>query len=138
MFDHLKNYQYHAFGVPALAIAGAQENGRVVSPYSTFLMAQFSGGHTFRRHMDNLRQLRKHGVYDDFGYYDALDCNSTVPHPVQNYMSHHQGMILCAICNLLCNRPFEKAFYADPQMRAGHVLLEEQIPYFAPGRHLDR
>ena len=138
MFDHLKNYQYHACGVPALAIAGAQENGRVVSPYSTFLMAQFGGGHTFHRHLDNLRQLRKHGVYDDFGYYDALDCNSTVPHPVQNYMSHHQGMILCAICNLLCNRPFEKAFYADPQMRAGHVLLEEQIPYFAPGRHLDR
>jgi cyclic beta-1,2-glucan synthetase len=43
-------------------------------------------------------------------------------------MAHHQGMSLLAICNLLCDQPFQRYFHAEPYVMATELLLHERMP----------
>ena len=50
-------------------------------------------------------------------------------------MTHHQGMSLVALDNVLYDGRMEKRFHADPLVRATELLLQERIPQGVPAAH---
>ena len=126
-FDPHMNYQYRAFGVPTLRLKREQESTLVISPYSSFLMLQQNPEEV----VDNLIRLKGCGMYGKYGFYEAMDCNLSRTGGsalVKSYMTHHLGMSLISIVNVLQNQRFVKRFCKDDNLRASLGLLEEQIP----------
>lgn len=129
-FDSQLNYQYKAFGVPALGFKRGLKDELVVSPYSTFLALKFDYKEAFK----NISKLEKEGLEGPYGFYEAIDYTDwRLPiHMdrgiVKSYMSHHQGMIFIAINNFINKDIMIDRFHRDPQMRCGELLLQEKIP----------
>ena len=128
-------YQYRAFGVPGLGLKRGLADDLVVAPYATMLALPFAP----REACDNLERLATtENAMGIFGMYEAIDFTpSRVPRGktgvvVQSYMSHHQGMGLIALANLLLGGPMIRRFMADPAVRATEVLLQERMPHAAP------
>ena len=63
-------YQYRAFGVPALALNPATEDGSVVSPYSTVLA---TAGGSRQPPPANLERLKNLGLTGPMGFYESID-----------------------------------------------------------------
>ena len=51
-----------------------------------------------------------------------------LPAVVQKLCDHHQGMILLASAEALLDHPFQRAFHANPHVRATERLLDERVP----------
>ena len=124
-FDMHLNYQYRAFGLRALALGGqAQEN--VVAPYASVLAA-FADPAAVAENvvaMENLGWRGECGLYEAADYLHAAPDGR--PRLVKSYMAHHQGMALCALCNVLTDRSLNRAFQRIPEARALELLLEER------------
>ena len=124
-FDMHLNYQYRAFGLRGLALGGqAQEN--VVAPYASVLAA-FADPAAVAKNivaMENLGWRGKYGLYEAADYLHAAPDGR--PRLVRSYMAHHQGMALCALCNVLTDRSLSRAFQRIPEARALELLLEER------------
>lgn len=129
-FDADMNYQYRAFGLPILA-ASAETAGQVIAPYASALALPFFP----RAAAENLLRMARLGWRDDHGLIEAADY-SQGPRPllVRSHMAHHQGMILCALCNALENNALVRAFMTPPAARACADLLEEPAPRHAARR----
>lgn len=129
-FDNQLNYQYKAFGVPALGFKRGLKDELVISPYSTFLALKFD----YNGVLENIRRLKDEGLEGKYGFYEAVDyTKSRLPSHldkgiVKSYMSHHQGMIFAAINNFLHKNVLVDRFHRDPQMKCGEFLLQEKIP----------
>ena len=129
-FDRQLNYQYKAFGIPALGFQRGLKNELVISPYSSFLALKFD----YLGVLENIKRLEKEGLRGKYGFYEAVDYTSSrLPNHlergiVKSYMSHHQGMIIIAINNLLNKNIIVNRFHRDPEMRTGELLLQEKIP----------
>jgi len=84
-----------------------------------------------RRALANLNTLESLGAVGQFGLFEALDYGrpdaaSLKPFSlVQSFMTHHQGMTLAAITNLLHDNVLPDLFHREPMIRATEVLLEE-------------
>ena len=127
-FDVNSNYQYKAFGVPKLRLQPVRKNSLVVTPYATMLALEYAKEEA----LANLRSLQEHGMYGDYGFYEAIDFN----HPnsvemtpyciVKSYMAHHQGMNLVAINNYLNQGIMRMRFHSEAIVKATEVLLEEK------------
>ena len=50
-------------------------------------------------------------------------------------MTHHQGMSLVSLSNILHDDRMEKRFHADPLVQATELLLQERIPVGVPAAH---
>ncbi len=50
------------------------------------------------------------------------------PAIVRAYFSHHQGMSLVALANVVCQDVFVDRFHADPRVQATELLLQERVP----------
>jgi cyclic beta-1,2-glucan synthetase len=135
--DHSLAYQYSPFGVPRLALRRTTNSEQVVAPYATVMAAMFAPHEA----VANLRRLerlqsRNSSVSDkfQFGFMDAIDFTaSRQPHEepfsvVKNYMAHHQGMSLVALCNVLCGQAPQRWFADAPLVRAFESLLHERCP----------
>jgi cyclic beta-1,2-glucan synthetase len=78
--------------------------------------------------------LESFGLVGRYGFCEAADFTpARVPQnhsfmPVKCYMSHHLGMSLLAIDNLLNDNIMTARFMSDPEMSAYGELLEEKIP----------
>lgn len=122
--DSLKNYQYRGFGVPFIALKNMDDT-LVVSPYSTGLALEFSP----KQAINNIHQLISLGLMGKYGLYEAIDMTEN-HHINKTYMAHHQGMILCAINNLLNNNVIKNRFMSLPEIQAYEILLfEPEIDY---------
>ncbi|MDQ3200450.1 MAG: protein ndvB, partial [Verrucomicrobiota bacterium] len=131
--DRHNVYQYHAFGVPALALKRVQEEELVVAPYATALAL----GVEPVTAMKNLRRLAALGggaMLGDCGFYEAIDY-SRRSEPggedgiiIDCYMVHHQGMSLLAFDNVLNGNVMRRRFHSNPRIRATEPLLHEHIP----------
>lgn len=127
-FDLNANYQYRAFGVPKLRLQPVRKNSLVVSPYSTMLALEYAANAGIK----NLRCLKELGAYGKYGFYEAVDFNgpdavSMKPYQIiTSFMSHHQGMSLVAINNLLNNGIMKQRFHSDAVIKSAEVLLEEK------------
>ena len=51
---------------------------------------------------------------------------------VRAYMSHHQGMTLVSIANVLNDGAMRSRFHAEPIVRATELLLQERTPRDVP------
>ena len=128
--DSNQVYQYHAFGVPTLALKPGVADDLVVSPYSAFLaLAVFPRAAT-----ENLERLAGMGLEGPMGLYEAIDFSRKNARGggrgviIYTYMAHHQGMSLLAIDNALHRGVMQRRFHANPSIKAVESLLYERIP----------
>src|SRR5262249_53372701 len=54
---------------------------------------------------------------------------------IRAFMTHHQGMSLVALTNLLYDDVMERRFHSDPTVQATELLLQERIPIGVPAAH---
>ena len=128
--DYSLAYQYSPFGVPRLALRRTPAAEHVVAPYAAIMATLF----TPREAIANLKSLELLKSRGDYGFMDAVDFTvSRQPHGepfsvVKNYMAHHQGMALVALCNVLCAQAPQRWFSSTPLVRAYDTLLHERCP----------
>ena len=137
-FDPELSYQYHAFGLPCLALR-TQPLSRVIAPYASALALAVVPG----KAVENLQHMASMGFLAPLGFYEAVDygverlpegCEYRI---VKSHMAHHQGMVMAAVCNALCGGVLTRYFRRLPQVEAYALLLEERRPsraMFAPGK----
>jgi cyclic beta-1,2-glucan synthetase len=127
IFDQAGNYQYGPFGIQRLRLQSSLKPSLVVAPYATVLALDMLPSLA----MANLDTLQAAGARGEFGFFEALDYgrpDASLLKPfslVQSFMTHHQGMSLAAIINLLQDNALPDLFHQEPMIRATEVLLEE-------------
>lgn len=128
--DHSLAYQYSPFGVPRLALRRTPPADRVVAPYASAMALPFAPAAAAA----NLALLESLGARGEFGFHDAVDFTAsrqiegqdfTV---VRNFMAHHQGMSLVAMCNLLRDDAPRRWFGSAALVQAHETLLHERTP----------
>ena len=134
--DRGGTYQYRAFGVPGLGLKRGLEEDLVVAPYATMLASLVDPAAAAH----NLRELTRVGALGRFGFYESVDYGArnastretsdarTGPEIVKAFFSHHQGMSLVALTNVICPDLFVSRFHADPRVQATELLLQERVP----------
>lgn len=125
-FDNRMNYMYKAFGIPALRLARGKGE-KVISPYSVFLMMKID----LDACLENLKKMKKLGIYGKYGFYEAVDFDTSRTAGmaiVKSYMSHHLGMSIVAAANAVKDDIFVRRFMANPYMKSADELLKEKIP----------
>lgn len=131
-FDKQLYYQYRAFGTPKLSLMATHEKEFVISPYSSMLSLMIDQNAAAQ----NLWRLSKLGMLSSYGMYEAMDLSPSRMTKnkyeiVASFMSHHQGMSLCAINNVLFDNNISARFMRVPEIRATSLLLEEKRPSMA-------
>jgi len=133
--DAAMNYQYRAFGLKALALDGEAVEG-VVAPYAAALAAMVAPS----RSAENLTRMEALGWSGAWGFYEAADYLRPEPDGspavVMSHMAHHQGMALCALCEVLTGHTLRNDFMARPEARALALLLEERACPVGPPKGL--
>lgn len=126
-FDDGGNYKYRAFGCEKLSLC-VFELQKVISPYSTYLFSEFDLKASFL----NLSELYGMGVYGKYGFYESVDFEHHTDDEgygvVKCFMSHHIGMSICALSNLIFDGYIRKCFMSDGRMKSADELLMEKIP----------
>ncbi|HUS09626.1 MAG TPA: glucoamylase family protein [Pyrinomonadaceae bacterium] len=131
------NYQYGPFGVPGLGLKRGLIEHLVVSPYATMLAAEIDP----EAAINNLRRLEKEQALGPYGYYEAIDyTGERLPQGqsrvlIRAFMTHHQGMGLVALNNILHDDCMPQRFHADSMVQATELLLQERIPVGVPAAH---
>ncbi len=129
--DEAGNYQYHAFGLPHLAMQKSEMNPLVISPYSSFLSLSVDASAALR----NLRRMNDLGWFGAYGFYEAADYTGGSRRfwrgqpryqLVPCWMAHHQGMSLLSIANFLQDGVVQRWFHAERRVQATELLLHEK------------
>jgi len=136
--DEAGTYQYHAFGVPQLALHHDDLDALVVSPYSTALALSTAP----KAALDNLRRISHEGWFGAYGFYESADYTVSRRRKwrhefelVRCYMAHHQGMTLLSIANFLADGVVQEWFHAHPRVMATELLLHEKPVNYLPSGH---
>lgn len=119
-FDANANYQYKAHGISELALS-SEDDRCVVSPYAGALALRYVP----EKSASNLKKLAAGGCYGELGFFEALDFTAG-KNTVSSHMTHHQGMILCALTNALCDDALIRYFTSDPAVAGARLMLEER------------
>ena len=133
--DEAGNYQYHAFGIPQLALHQPDMEALVISPYSTFLALGTAPQEALR----NLRRMEHDGWLGIYGFYESADFSASRRRLWRHnyeitrcWMAHHQGMSLLAIANFLSDEVVQEWFHRDPRVQATEMLLHEKPVNYLP------
>lgn len=118
--DDSQNYKYKAFGVPYLKFADTKKPRVVLSPYGSILAAPKFPMSVYH----NLNKFKKYDMEGEYGFFEAYDAEES--EVVKTYYSHHQGMILCSITNLLKDNVLQKYFKQDKRIKSMEILLKEK------------
>ena len=142
MVDASLNYQYRAFGVPGLGFKRGLGEDLVISPYSTLMSLMVAPEESYK----NLQVMKENGFEGKYGFYEAVDyTTSRLPRRksnaiIQSFMAHHQGMAFLSLAYLLLDKPMQKRFEADVQVKTTLLLLQERIPriatFYSPSVHV--
>ena len=128
--DHTLAFQYAPQGVPALALRRTPADELVIAPYATALAAQIAP----HRACINFVALQDLQARTRYGFVEALDFSAarqmhgeafTV---VGTFMTHHQGMTIVALGNLLLDHPAQRWAMASAPIQAVASLLHERAP----------
>ena len=112
------NYQYRSFGIPGTGYRRKIETDLVCSPYAALLALE-------RRPEIVMAELQKYtalGASGNYGMYESVDftperLDNQKYQVVQNYMAHHQGMIMASIENFLNEGSIRKTFMSIPWIK---------------------
>ena len=132
--DDAQQYQYRAFGIPALGFRRDLGDRLVIAPYASMMALKFDASAV----MSNLEQLAGERALGLYGFIEAVDYGPRAesatlrPRLVRTWMSHHQGMALLAINNALNDDIMVKRFHADPRIGSVSMLLHERVPHTPP------
>ncbi|MEN9397035.1 MAG: hypothetical protein RLZ81_1565, partial [Pseudomonadota bacterium] len=132
--DHTLAYQYAPHGVPRLALRRTPPDEMVVAPYATALAAQLDP-HAASANLLALEQLAPRARY---GLVEALDFTPgrqdglTPFTAVSTFMSHHQGMTIVALANVLHGGVAQRWGMANAGIEAVASLLHERAPREVP------
>lgn len=124
------NYQYKAFGIPWLGLKRGLADEMVVSAYGGILAIP----QVPKEGIKNIKRLKDLGMYDKFGFYEAIDFTPERVRKgekagiVKTYMAHHQGLILLSLNNLFNDDILPKRFLQNPEIEAVEILLQETMP----------
>jgi len=124
------NYQYRAFGVPGLGLNRGLADDLVIAPYASALALMVAPEEACL----NLERLAAKGFLGKFGFYEAIDYTPSRQQrgqsgiAVRSFMTHHLGMSILSLSNLLLDRPMQKRFESDPMFQATMLLLQERVP----------
>jgi cyclic beta-1,2-glucan synthetase len=128
--DHTLAYQYAPQGVAQLALRRTPVDELVIAPYATALAAQISP----RTACLNFRALEALGARARYGFIEALDYSPARQAgtesftPVNTFMSHHQGMSLVALANILLDAPARRWGMENVHIESVASLLQERTP----------
>jgi cyclic beta-1,2-glucan synthetase len=128
------NYQYRAFGVPGLGLRRGLTDDLVIAPYASALALCVWPVNA----VANMRKLKELGSVTTFGFWEALDFTpGRAPEaraflPVKTYMTHHQGMILAAITNVLKGDVLVERTLREKSLKTLNLLLQERVPWEVP------
>jgi len=118
------DYRYYAFGVRELAANPEQESSRVVAPYAALLALSVAP----RAAIENLQAQVARGWLARYGFYEAADFTGSSQQEtvVRIFMSHHQGMSLFSLNNVLHENCMSERFHREPMIDAVALLLQER------------
>jgi cyclic beta-1,2-glucan synthetase len=121
LFDEKQSYQYHAFGLNMLSLRNESNTG-VISPYSSALALAYKTEEV----IDNFKKLEKYNLLEEYGFLESIDFgnNESI---ISSYMSHHQGMIICAITNKLADNYLVNLLQNNAKFRGSVQLFNENI-----------
>jgi cyclic beta-1,2-glucan synthetase len=122
------HYQYHAFGLPELAVSpNARDGGPVIAPYACCMALPVAADASIK----NLRAMADLGWLTSRGFYESADYSRAgepagEPEIVRSWMAHHQGISLLALLNVLEHGAAQHWFHADKRVQSAALLLEER------------
>jgi cyclic beta-1,2-glucan synthetase len=128
--DHTLAYQYAPQGVPRLALRRTPPDELVIAPYATALAAQIAP----HRALANFASLAALAPPTRYGYIEALDFSTARQAGaarfarVDTFMSHHQGMSIVALANVLLDGAPRRWGMANAHVEAMSTLLHERAP----------
>lgn len=137
LVDRAGVYQYKAFGVPGLGLKRGLGDELVVAPYATMLAALVdpAAAADNLEHLGREQLIGRFGVYESIDYTPSEDREDAVVHKtntpgvvVRAFFTHHQGMSLAALANVLRHDAIIAHFRADPRVQATELLLQERVP----------
>lgn len=124
-FDRAGNYRYKPFGLPVLSLSPLADDRPVVSAYAIALSLPYAPQDA----LEALRRYEQCGGLERYGYIESIDFfASRHGSPVRMFMSHHQGMILSTIGNVLNDMFLAKLFESHPLAQNSLFVLDEAIP----------
>ncbi|MBL8278639.1 MAG: carbohydrate-binding protein [Pelomonas sp.] len=139
--DHSLAYQYGPQGVASLALRDTAPEELVIAPYATLMATMVMP----RAAVANLRALQALGARHEGGFVEALDytasrqpeapADAPTRQPRERFqriataMSHHQGMSLVALTEVLCGGAPQRWADAEPRLCAVRWLLHERAPH---------
>ena len=140
--DQTLAYQYGPQGVASLALRDTPPEEIVIAPYASLMATMVMP----RAAVANLRALQALGARHDTGFIEALDYTATrqpevtggteTPGPrlqrIATMMSHHHGMSLVALTEVLCGGAPQRWADAEPRLCAVRWLLHERAPHEVP------
>ena len=91
--------------------------------------------------MSNLRRLQKEGALGPYGFYESIDYTAErLPEGqksvlIRAFMTHHQGMSLVALANILQEDLGPKTFSFGSHGSGNRIALQERIPVGVPAAH---
>jgi len=121
------HFEYHAFGLPPLALKVDLPDKVVITPYASALALSTNPQEALAnlRDMDLLGWNGRYGFYESAEYLKAVGVKKREFKIVHTWMAHHQGMILLSICNLLSNGIFQRLFHEEVRVAATERILHE-------------
>jgi cyclic beta-1,2-glucan synthetase len=134
LFDANNNYQYRAFGVPGLGFKRGLGDDLVIAPYASLMAI----GYNPLAVAQNLIRLMKQNCFGLYGLYESIDFTANrllvgdTAKVVQEYMAHHQGMILMSLVNYFHKDIMVNRMHSDPRIQSVELLLQELIPQAVP------
>ena len=137
--DNSLAYQYGPQGVASLALRDTPAEELVIAPYASLMATMVMP----RAAVANLRALQALGARHDGGFVEALDytvsrqpeLTADAPQQGRRFqrigtaMSHHQGMSLVALTEVLCGGAPQRWADAEPRLCAVRWLLHERAPH---------
>lgn len=143
--DETLAYQYGPQGNAALALRDTPPEEIVIAPYASLMATMVMP----RAAVANLRLLQALGARHEGGFIEALDYTASrqpeaasgsddgdQPGPrfqrIGTAMSHHQGMALVALTEVLCGGAPQRWADAEPRLSAVRWLLHERAPHEVP------
>jgi len=124
------HYEYHAFGVRALAAKPDMPKRLVITPYAAFLALNVDPVNSARnlREMERLKWVGPLGFYESADYGRPKRGEKPCFEIVRSWMAHHQAMSLLSVCNLLSGAVFQGLFHEEAMVASTERILHERKP----------